>query len=69
MYGLTAVLLVLGGGDWGVCVHLFKFIYITVLWINELTVMLLVQVRAEMAVLPVVTAVPLLNIAMDKLAD
>jgi len=69
MYGLTAVLLVLGRGDWGFCVHLFKFIDITVLWINELTVMFLVQVREKMAVLPAVTGVPLLNNAMDKLAD
>jgi len=35
------------------------------LWINGLTVVLLVQGRGEMAVLPAVTAVPLHHSAMD----
>ena len=35
------------------------------LWINVLTLVLLVQGREEMAVLPTVTAVPLHRSAMD----
>jgi len=39
------------------------------LWINGLTVMLLVQGRGEMAVLPAVTAVLLHHSATDKWTD
>ena len=39
------------------------------LWIHGLTVMLLVQARGEMAVLPAVTAVLLHDSAMDTWTD
>ena len=39
------------------------------LWIHDLTVMLLVQGRGEMAVLPAVTAVLLHHSAMDIWTD
>ena len=45
------------------------YCYITVLWIHGLTVMLLVQGRGEMAVLPAVTAVLLHHCAMDTWTD
>ena len=49
--------------------QLLKYCYFPVLWINGLTVMLLVQGRGEMAVLPAVTAVLLHHIAMDTWTD
>jgi len=42
-----------------------QFCYITVLWIQGVTVIFLVQGREEMAFMPAVTAVPLYICAMD----
>ena len=47
------------------CLHLLQYCYITALWIHELTAVILVQGRGEMAVLPSVTAVQLHHRAMD----
>jgi len=51
------------------CLELLKYCYITVLWIYGLTVVLLVQGRGEMVVLPAVTAVLLHHSAMDTWTD
>jgi len=45
------------------------YCYITVLWINGLNVVLLVESRGEMAVLPAGTAVLLHHSAMDTRND
>ena len=44
-------------------------LYISVLWIHGLTVILLVQGRGEVAVLPAVTTVLLHHIALDIWID
>jgi hypothetical protein len=49
--------------------QLLPYCYITVLWIQGVTVMLFVQGRGEMAVLPAVAAVLLLHSAMDTGSD
>jgi hypothetical protein len=49
--------------------QLLQYCYFTMLWINGLTVVLLVQGRGEMAVLPAVTAVLLHHSAMDIWTD
>ena len=49
--------------------QLLQYCYITVLWINGLTVMLLVLGRGEIAFLPAVTAVLLHHSAMDIWTD
>ena len=63
------MLLVQGRGSIAVVLQLIHYCYITVLWIHELTVMLLVQGRGEMTVLPSVTAVLLNQSAMDTWTD
>jgi hypothetical protein len=63
------MLLVQGRGKWRFCLQLLQYCYITVLGINGMTVMLLVQGRGEMAVLPAVTAVLLHHSAMDTWTD
>jgi len=59
------MLLVQGRGKWRLCLQLLQYCYITVLWIQGLTALLLVQGRGEMAVMPTVTAVLLHHSAMD----
>ena len=52
-----------------VLLQLLQYCYITVLWVHGLTVMLFVQGRGEMAVLPAVTAVLLHHSAIDTWTD
>jgi len=49
--------------------QLLQYCYIIVLWIHGLTVMLLVQGRVEMAVLPAVTVELIHHSAMDTWTD
>jgi len=49
--------------------QLLQYCYITLLWKHGLILMLLVQGRGEMAVLPAVTAVLLHHSAMDTWTD
>jgi hypothetical protein len=51
-------------GKFCFCLQLLLYCYITSLWLYGLTVVLLVQCRGEMAVLPAVTAVLLHHNAM-----
>ena len=44
-------------GKWRLCLQLLQYWYITVLWDQGLTVVLLVQGGGEMAVMPAVTTV------------
>ena len=46
-----------------------QYCYFTELWISGLTVILLAEVRGEMAFLPAVTSVLLHHSAMDKMND
>jgi hypothetical protein len=57
--------LIQGRGEICFCLQLLQYCYITVLWIYGLTVVLLVQRRGEMAVLPSVSVVLLHYSAMD----
>ena len=59
------MLLVQGREEWRLCLQLLQYCYITVLWIQGLSAVLLVQGRWEMAVMPAVTAALLLHSAMD----
>jgi len=63
------VLLVQGREEWRLCLQLLQYCYITVLWIQGLTAVLLVQGRGEIAVLPAVTAVLLNHSVMDTGPD
>ena len=56
-------------GKWRFCLQLLQYSYITMLWIQGLTAVLLVQGKREMAVLPAVTAVLLHQCAMDTWTD
>jgi len=59
------MLLLQGRREMAVLLQLLQYCYITVLWILGLRAMLLIQGKVEMAVLPAVTAVLLLQNAMD----
>jgi len=63
------VLLVQGREECRLCLQLLQYCYITLLWIQGLTSVLLVQGRGEMAVMPAVTAVLLHHSAMDTWTD
>ena len=63
------MLLVQGREKWRFCLQLIHYCYVTVLWIHGLDVVLLVQGRGEMAVLPAVTAILLDHSAMDTWTD
>jgi hypothetical protein len=52
-------------GKWRFCLQLLQYCYITVLSIYGLAVMMLVQGRGDIAVLPAVTAVLLHHSVMD----
>jgi hypothetical protein len=69
IYVLTVVLLVQCRGKCRFWLQLLQYCYITVLWIHELTVVLVEHGRSELAVLPTVTAVLLHHSAMDIWTD
>jgi len=56
-------------GKWPLWQQLLQYSYISLLWIQGLSLVLLLQGRRKMAILPAVTAVLLHHRAMDRGTD